>query len=246
MPYARKSRKSTKSSRYIKKRRLYRSKRSKIRRYLKKPTTAIARGPSGFPDRLFVKLNYVDTFTYAIAAGVAVETTFRGNSLYDPDKTNAGHQPLGHDQWSNFYGSYRVYGSKIQSQVFYMTSGSTAANYTTFMAVYPTLNDTISTYPYPLEEYPYCTVKNTNIYQQGNPQNKIKKYMSTAKIFGVKPISVKTEDDFTAIVTANPVNDFYWNVVCGTLDASSDATLKVWVKITYYAEYFARKNLPYS
>jgi len=39
--------------------------------------------------------------------------TFRANSIFDPDFSGVGHQPLGHDQWSNFYSTYTVIGSKI-------------------------------------------------------------------------------------------------------------------------------------
>lgn len=39
---------------------------------------------------------------------------FRANSIYDPDQSGTGHQPLGHDQWAAFYDHYVVLGSKIK------------------------------------------------------------------------------------------------------------------------------------
>jgi hypothetical protein len=40
--------------------------------------------------------------------GIYYEVLFNLNSLFDPDRTGAGHQPLGFDQLSVMYGRYRV------------------------------------------------------------------------------------------------------------------------------------------
>lgn len=42
------------------------------------------------------------------AAGLGIVNTFRANSLFDPDFTGVGAQPLGFDQWSALYSTYRV------------------------------------------------------------------------------------------------------------------------------------------
>jgi hypothetical protein len=36
------------------------------------------------------------------------------NSIFDPNLTGTGHQPLGYDQWSAFYGRYRVLSVRVQ------------------------------------------------------------------------------------------------------------------------------------
>jgi len=38
---------------------------------------------------------------------------FNLNSIFDPDRTGVGHQPLGHDQWAAFYSRYRVMSVEI-------------------------------------------------------------------------------------------------------------------------------------
>lgn len=43
------------------------------------------------------------------AAGLGITYTWRANSLFDPDFTGAGVQPLGFDQWSALYSTYRVW-----------------------------------------------------------------------------------------------------------------------------------------
>lgn len=45
--------------------------------------------------------------------GVPAKHAFNLNSIFDPDYSIIGHQPLGHDQWANFYERYQVLGAKI-------------------------------------------------------------------------------------------------------------------------------------
>jgi len=69
---------------------------------------------SGFPDRKLVKLRYVDSdVTLDAGAGLVQSKTFSCNSLFDPDITSVGHQPMGYDQWSAIYQRYTVLSSKI-------------------------------------------------------------------------------------------------------------------------------------
>lgn len=52
-------------------------------------------------------LTYVDQFDLS-SAGVAAVQVFNLNSLFDPDRTGAGHQPRYFDQLAALYGRYRV------------------------------------------------------------------------------------------------------------------------------------------
>lgn len=61
------------------------------------------------PGKLKVRLRYNTTINLAPAAGTVANYLFRANSIFKPDFTGAGHQPIGHDQWASFYNRYRVY-----------------------------------------------------------------------------------------------------------------------------------------
>lgn len=68
------------------------------------------------PPTALVKLRYCQTISIDAAAGFTNSRLFRCNSLYDPDYSSTSttqHQPLGYDQWMNFYTIYCVLGSKI-------------------------------------------------------------------------------------------------------------------------------------
>jgi len=63
--------------------------------------------------RQIVKLRYAEDVN--ISAGIALGSyDFRANSIFDPNLTGIGHQPLGHDQWAVFYDHYVVLGARIK------------------------------------------------------------------------------------------------------------------------------------
>lgn len=55
-----------------------------------------------------VVMPYTDIITTGSTGGVMGSHYFRLNSIFDPDKTGIGHQPLYHDQYAPFYNHYRV------------------------------------------------------------------------------------------------------------------------------------------
>ncbi len=64
--------------------------------------------------KLKVKLRYVDTITIAVASAAINNHVFRANSIFDPDLTATGHQPLLHDTYATLYERYRVLSSTIK------------------------------------------------------------------------------------------------------------------------------------
>lgn len=66
-----------------------------------------------------VNLRYCDEISINPAvSGIPTRHVFRANSLFDPDFTGTGHQPLGYDQWGVFYNKYTVIGSSITIEAF--------------------------------------------------------------------------------------------------------------------------------
>jgi hypothetical protein len=65
------------------------------------------------PNSVRLTLPYYETIDRA--PGVTFDDyQFNLNSIYDPNRTAAGHQPLGYDQWTNFYNRYRVWGCRVK------------------------------------------------------------------------------------------------------------------------------------
>ena len=71
----------------------------------------------GASNQQMVKLIYSDRFSITGTTVGSQQHVFRGNSLFDPDLTSTGHQPLYFDQWATIYNDYLVSASKIELRV---------------------------------------------------------------------------------------------------------------------------------
>ncbi len=56
----------------------------------------------------YLTFKYTELFTSSVATITGTQQIMRLNSLFDPDSTGVGHQPLGFDQIAALYNRYRV------------------------------------------------------------------------------------------------------------------------------------------
>lgn len=213
--------------------------------YHRKASQVIIRQPTGIPDRLYVKLVYREQLSWSTASGNLSDNVYRGNSIFDPDLTGTGGQPMGFDQWAAFYFSYTVLGSKIEvsSQV---NSGNAA---TQRMGITPSNLSNAMTGHEAAEEAPYTKARRL-IMGSGGTGNAagggdLTSYMSTAKMVGVLRPAVQIEDAFGALVTANPTNTWFWHV-WNYVPGTETQSLFQNVKITYYVVFETRQVLGLS
>lgn len=83
-----------------------------------------ALGQNPLPMKLVTKLAYNETVRLTGgSAGATAVYVFNASSLYDPNYTGTGHQPLGFDQIMAMYDHYVVLGAKVTVK-FAMPSGS--------------------------------------------------------------------------------------------------------------------------
>lgn len=92
----------------------YRRRRRRRRRKNNYNQVVIGRAP--VPRSTMVKFKYCDNASLDTVAGGPAVHLWSANSLYDPNTTATGHQPLGFDQWTTFYDHYTVVGAKIIAQ----------------------------------------------------------------------------------------------------------------------------------
>lgn len=67
----------------------------------------------GFPQQLVSKLRYCDTMNMSPSSGSLVKQVFRLNSVFDPDLSGVGHQPLYRDTFAAIYDQYAVISTRI-------------------------------------------------------------------------------------------------------------------------------------
>lgn len=209
-----------------------------------KATTTVMRGPSGFPDRIRVKLNYYALEQATLSAGVAAYLQYRGNSVYAPRYTS-GHQPYAYDQWCSFYTKYRVLGSSIRVTPGWGGTdftGSTSVNGIA-VAVVPAPTDVAPGSE--ILEQPYSRYK-TGYVAESNRLT-VKHYMSTAKIFGVNRQAVHDEDNYAAAYNASPSDVWFWYVyVYNPFGTTDNMYMSFNVKLTYYVEFYRRYTMSQS
>ena len=64
--------------------------------------------PHGYNNNFTVRLTYADNYRHDVTYGSSYQQLFRTNSIYDPDYTGTGHQPLMRDLWASQYDYYTV------------------------------------------------------------------------------------------------------------------------------------------
>jgi hypothetical protein len=75
-------------------------------------------------------LKYVETLDVNLSANIVTSYEFRTNSVYDPNYTGGGHQPLGFDEISTFYNKYRVLGFRYHVSAPIIPNSTTGQNVT--------------------------------------------------------------------------------------------------------------------
>ncbi len=190
------------------------------------------------PDVLLTKLRYSDMTTITSTSGIPAVKIFRGNSITDPSVTDSGHQPLGRDQWSNFYSKYLVYSSRIKVMCVDDTSATT-----TQLVVVPKTEQTFDLDMDTQHEKPYTKFRII-------PPNKqdvvtVTNYMTTKKMLGLKDLSTQNSL-YTAEAPSNPTNGWFWHVGAGSFNELDTSVLRCRVMIEYYVAFFDRKPLSAS
>lgn len=171
--------------------------------------------------------------------------TFRGNGLYDPDETGVGVQPEGFDEMMALYDNYRVHGSKIIVD-FINESSSTFAS-TKAVAVYASRDNA----PAPASSVEVAQRHSGHrllgLGTSGIPKVRITRSSLTGKSYATPDI--RTGDMFSGTASANPSNEWYWNVVSSSIDDASTHTsypVTMLVRIVYDVEFHNPKELAMS
>ena len=198
--------------------------------------TSIVRFPGVIvPDRFQTKLIYTDNY-HTLNGAALNRYQWRGNSVFDPDFTSTGHQPMGFDQFVNFYNSYRVRKSKVTLSLVKTTESVR-------LALLPcNLNSVPTSYETAVEE-PYCRVVPIS---SSVANFTCSTSMNTSRMYGVSENAVTTNDDFGALVSNNPVNIWYWTLISTSYDGTTVANLWLDVTIEYDVEFYERVPLSQS
>lgn len=216
-----------------------------VRRYRRKPrrnrkkkrNTLSIQKQLCVSDSQIVTLRYVDVTSINPGAATAASHVYSANSIYDPDVTGAGAQPLGHDQWNAFYSSYTVIGARMKATVFAYAASATGQAMGCI-----TLEDNttlITDVTQLLEQTNSKEIK--PIGWAGSGATILTQTFSIHDFFGVKN-SADVKDDFGAAFGANPIERAYFTLSLAPVGADPGA-FPVVVEIEYICRLTERLTL---
>ncbi len=192
----------------------------------------------GFPVQRRVTLPYVQRFAISVVSGAVNFQQFRVNSAYDPDYTGTGHQPLGFDQWAQFYNHYVV--ESVNWQVEMLPYAGTFPE-TMECGVYLSDDITVSSDPQTLAEQGAQVLL--------RPKTATGPAIFSGKIdlrrFFNRTGDIANDGSLRAAVTANPAETAILSVFAGAPNSESFTAL-AYMKAEMVVKFFEPTDLPPS
>lgn len=204
------------------------------------------------PDRALVGMAYHTEFNIVSDTVLGTTTqwyTFRLNSIFDPDLTSTGHQPVGHDQMALFYNYYRVLSVKYNFKCTVSQAGALSPGINEGYDTMLWFSSTSATSSYEIED-----LKELGAYRRwrSGTTNLAKPMSMTgtavpAKILGMSKEAYRCSDNTWQIFGANPVFQCYLHVGFQTRGLpSTDMTFRVDLTLTYNTACTNRRTPPVS
>jgi hypothetical protein len=187
----------------------------------------------GIPQRLHVKLRYVDAYTHTHTSGAVQTWQLRGNSVFDPDYTYTGHTPNGFSELAVFYSWYLVRSSRIK-----VTFTGLTASVPVVCAIKPTAELANPTSYVDFVEATLATMKVMGSIDV--PQENIVQSASTSRMFDAQ---LSKDQDFGALVTTNPAKVWYWNICTQSANKASTTSIAMVVEVEYEVEFDQKQVL---
>ena len=163
------------------------------------------------PDRTYVTLKYNEDLSIVVPpGGIMANYLFRCNSIFDPNYTGTGHQPLGHDQYANFYKKYVVMGATITATFKALDNSELTnpdgSNYTVGITTIQAPAGVIVV-PSDFQENNRTTY--SNVCAQ-SPYTMVSKNFNSSEFFGLTKIL--DNEKYGADFGANPEQVAYWQL----------------------------------
>lgn len=167
------------------------------------------------------------------ALGAAAFYQFRLNSIFDPDLTGAGTQPVGHDQYALLYEKYRVY--EASYKVTFMNQSTTAD---ALVAVASSDESSTTTDWDRLVQNGQCEWKTLTF--RGGCADEVS-LMGTIDLAAAQGMSKKNfwaDDLQEATFGSNPAEVYILNLVSSAIGTGSGPNVSFFIEIRYKARVY--------
>lgn len=222
MPYKRKTAKK----------RPYRKKRYGRRRA---PRTVVQRGLGPIAPRQIVRLKYSENISRTLTSTITSDYVYNMNSIFDPNLSGTGHQPLGRDQWGQFYRNYRVFGFSYNISI---APSSDICRYT----IVPNRNSGAFIIHDEAAEQPRGMTKYVGF--QGGTATNIRGHYSLPQIAGVSTSQYKADQNYQASMGSNPVEELCLHIV--TTAPATSLTTRFSINLIFHCELIEPVDLTQS
>lgn len=199
-------------------------------------STALVRRRIGIPEENIVRFRYAELINLNPGAGTLATYRFSANNMNDPRYETGGHQPLGYDEWANFYEKAVVIGSRIMIQPVYEATNS---NNGVVMGILLSNDGTLTATT--VEELveqgmsTYRVIPAVN-YAPGDNANPIVNSYSLKKFFDVENVKDNYDTYGSLMNTDIPTEaEAIYHIWVGGMDANDLAGFNVLVTIEYIA-----------
>lgn len=217
-------------------------KRKPKRTYKRKRTSlrTLQGVPNGIPRVRTCKLRYNEVISISAPFGAVSSYQFRASSLYDPNSSGTGHQPMGYDTWATLYNHYQVSSSRIRIRLLENENLAVAA----IAGVY--LTDDISV-PYNSSSGFIEAQRGTHAYIMPRITKALtlRSSYSQRKFFNTTKTSPADRSTMGAPVGANPTEEALFTIWLQSI-TSETATLYFDITIDYIAQFSEPKDLAQS
>lgn len=183
-------------------------------------------------------MRYCQQVGLAVTSGTVATQVFRANSIYDPDVTGVGHQPLGHDEWAVLYNNYKVKSARIT-----ITAGNNHDSVTPVISVTRTDSTVGSTG----NMASICEQPNTKWMTLSNGDAGPSVKSLTMGYVGRKQYpNLRGDDTLRPAFGSDPAEGCYWVVQMQGIQGTESVTVPLLVKIDYIVELSVPKILTQS
>jgi hypothetical protein len=188
------------------------------------------------PSKMRRILRYNSQLTLT-APGTSTITNyqFRLNSLYDPDLTSTGHQPMGYDQLTALYNQWVVTRCRVIVNAIMLSDPAYVSGSAGMLAMYGVANDSsVPTTPSQLIENHQPSYSTVSGYQN---HCRLARVFDLPRMFGLTQTQYTADDTFYGQISANPSKNAYLNLAYFTLGLPNalSATFRVDVTIEFEA-----------
>lgn len=211
----------------------------KKRTYKRRPKTTLSKttinAGLGFPKKMVMSHKYFEIVTLQADTGVLKTYNFSANSMYDPNVTGTGHQPMYFDQMSTIYDHWVVIGSKINVTV----SNLLTTNTTSTVGVY--LNDDATVTPVTLYSFVEHSKSQHKQLAAGTNNNvRFSLNYSAKKTYGK---SLLANNSLQGTISSNPSETINYTLFVQPTDQISNQYYVVEFDIKYIAVWSELKDI---